>query len=860
MSNLDIPKARPPIQPWLPADEAVWDSPDEAGPPLLPEPGPSADLPTTAVPRRWTLLVFAITLVVYLVLIPRFLLYSSPPTGDQPFYMMDTISLLKDGDLILNNNYADRDERIFYELAPHHEGFVGMSAPYPLPPQLGVTPAKPEEEWYAAHLPGLSVLIIPAWLIGELFQLWWPATVVFMCILGALLATNVFLLGTEITGKRWIGLAVWLPLAFSTPLMSYSYLLFTELPVGLLMVYALRRLALGWSTNGPWRLLLIGFCIGYIPWLAFRCAPIAGVLGIYALVQWWRAWRQRPAAGKDEPTETDGVKWPSRPPPRFVWQLGVLLLPVAIAGVVLALFNLNLHGTILPAGGGSITRGQESLFHWPWRGQEELAKWLNGVFGTFIDRNMGLFTNAPIYVLSLVGIVAMFRSGLSSARRLLILMAFLVVPYMTVISAYEWWNGVWCPPARYWNTFVPLLAALLAASLAALANSWFYKALYVVLALPGFYFQAITMYDARHMWPSQAILGRPPSEWPFNLNVRDFVPLFTPIDEYVHPSATAQVVAVAVAIAFIGYILLVRRRGVPRLPFMAHGAIWAVSLMTVGAGWYSMNLDYLQHKTQLVEQHRWALDPVPRLPRGIGYLDGKVYITDYDGNAVGQLDTATGAYKLVEPRKDGGPLPFKRPGDVKVGADGLLYVLNNDQQPHTMYVMQPDGTVVKELVLAGKSEVAVGLYFTPDGTLYLADMRGAQVRKYTSDGSGPVSGTGGETGGFNNVVGVVVEPDGTIYAAESSANRVQRLDAEGKFVRDYDLPCQPMYLVSAGDWLEVSCGQSIFSINKATGVVQRSQTAPDTPRLQNPLGMTYGPDGILYIVDRDAVVAYRVEH
>ncbi|HET6262014.1 MAG TPA: hypothetical protein VFG99_07210, partial [Chloroflexia bacterium] len=150
MSNPDIPKARPPIQPWLPSDEAVWDSPDEAGPPLLPEPGPSADLPTTAVPRRWTLLVFAITLVVYLVLIPRFLLYSSPPTGDQPFYMMDTISLLKDGDLILNNNYADRDERIFYELAPHPEGFVGMSAPYPLPPQLGVTPAKPEEEWYAA--------------------------------------------------------------------------------------------------------------------------------------------------------------------------------------------------------------------------------------------------------------------------------------------------------------------------------------------------------------------------------------------------------------------------------------------------------------------------------------------------------------------------------------------------------------------------------------------------------------------------------------------------------------------------------------------------------------------------------------
>jgi outer membrane protein assembly factor BamB len=439
-------------------------------------------------------------------------------------------------------------------------------------------------------------------------------------------------------------------------------------------------------------------------------------------------------------------------------------------------------------------------------------------------------------------------------------MALLIVPYMTVIVAYEWWNGVWCPPARYWNTFAPLLAALLAASLAALAKSWFYKALYVLLALPGFYFQAITMYDARHMWPSQAILNRPPAEWPFNLNVRDFIPLFTPPDEYVHPNATAQVIAIAVAIAFAGYLLLMRRRGGNRLPYMAHGAIWAMSLVVLSAGWYAMNLDYLQHKTELVEQHRWALDPVPKLPRGIGYLDGRIYITDYDGDAVGELNTASGAYKLLEPSKDGSPVAFKHPGDVKVGADGLLYVVNNDQQPHPMYAMEPSGVVVKVVLLAGKSEVAVGLYFAADGTLYLADMRGGQVRKYTSDGSGPTAGTGGETGGFNNVVGVVVEPDGTIYAAESSAHRVQRLDAEGKFVRDYELPCQPMYLVSAGDWLEVSCGQGIFSINKATGTLQRSQTSPGTPRLQNPLGMTYGPDGTLYVVDRDALVAYRVEH
>src|SRR5205085_2328102 len=82
---------------------------------------------------------------------------------------------------------------------------------------------------------------------------------------------NVFLFAHELTGKLWIALAVWLPLAFSNPIMSYSYMIFTELPTGLLAIYAVRRLALGSRANGPYRLALIGFCIAFIPWLAWRC-------------------------------------------------------------------------------------------------------------------------------------------------------------------------------------------------------------------------------------------------------------------------------------------------------------------------------------------------------------------------------------------------------------------------------------------------------------------------------------------------------------------------------------------------------------------------------------------------------------
>ena len=86
------------------------------------------------------------------------------------------------------------------------------------------------------------------------------------------------------------GAAPWpAAIAFSNPLMTYSYLIFSELPTGLLLIYAFRRLALGWRSNGPMRLLLTGACIGYIPWLAWRCVPIAMGLGAYAAWQWRRA-------------------------------------------------------------------------------------------------------------------------------------------------------------------------------------------------------------------------------------------------------------------------------------------------------------------------------------------------------------------------------------------------------------------------------------------------------------------------------------------------------------------------------------------------------------------------------------------
>lgn len=836
-----------------------------AQPQLLPGTSPQADLPRNLAPRLPMALVFGLTLIVYLAFAPHVLSHNAPPTGDQPFYLMDTISLVEDRDLELSNNYARRDEDKFYRLG---SGPLLLTAPYPLPPQLTESTARPPGEWYASHLPGLSILLIPAWLVGSIFSSGWPATVVFMCILGALAGLNVFMLAYELTGKLPIALAVWLAIGFSGPIMSYSYLLFTELPTGLLLIYAFRRLAFGWGANGPGRLLLVGACIAYIPWMAWRCVPIAAALGLYAGVQWLRYRRassaESDASGESSPTSV--LRLPSSV--RRLPGLGLFLLPIVASAGLVSAWHLFLFGSITPGAGGSLVRGQAAIFHWPWAGVEELSRFMNGAFGLLFDRQMGFLIYAPIYILAGVGMIAMFRSPRTSDRRLLMWIALFTLPYMGVVAAFEWWNGVWCPPARYLVTFAPLMGAPLAMSLAALYRSWTYRAIYGLLALPGFVLMAFMLADSRFMWPANSLLGWPfryqdAPESPIRVDLRRTIPLFTPPDEILHPINTAWLIAFVVGVVLVGYLLMVRHRTMRRertLPYAAHGAVWLAALSVVGLGWYTMNLEYLKHKTVLVEQNRWTLSPPVILPRGVTHREGKIYVADYAGSTVGAFDLATNSYTLLQPTDEDGALQFASPGDVKFGPDGLLYVLNNGEAGPPMYAMQPDGKVERKQPLNGKSQTSIGLDFGPDGKMYVADMRGGKVLKYELSGGEPLANLGGESGGYNNIAGIAIAENGRVYIAEGSARRVQEMRPNGSFVRDYELPCEPMYLALSGDWLDVTCGSNIFSINRQAGSVQWSRPSEESEPLQGPTGLTYAPDGTLYVLDGSTLIAYKVEH
>lgn len=512
------------------------------------------DEPPFRVRAGWAVGVFLVTLLVYAIFTQRILYYTNPPTGDQPFYLHTAISIVQDGDINESNNYDQQDERQYYpRFTVANDGyypadFPGIPAPWPLPPHDGKTTARPAGEEYSKHGLGLSVLIVPGWALGthwtppgiDLNALdqpgaGWPTVVYELNILGALLAVQVFLLAFEAT-RRWeIGLIIWAALAFSNPQMTYSYLIFPELPAGLCAIYAFRRLALGWQANGPLRLLAIGVAAGFLPWLHARFLPISGALVLFALWSWWRARHAGAAAVQPRlapvppflthalrntatfqpasvptpapPSRTQAVGntatyWTKpirrasagpRPAPRLrrpgVLGLLVALVPVALSLVALGLFYSWLYGTILPNTGDHA--GFINPLTDPWGVPVALL-------GLLFDQQWGLLMAAPVYILAFVGLVAMRRAP--DGRMLLRWLLFAVVPYLLLIAFYRQWWGEWCPPARYLAPITPLLALPLAQALLVLRRSVLYNALFGLFTAGGWAIMAGFLLHPHSLW------------------------------------------------------------------------------------------------------------------------------------------------------------------------------------------------------------------------------------------------------------------------------------------------------------------------------------------------------------------------
>jgi hypothetical protein len=296
---------------------------------------------------------------------------------------------------------------------------------------------------------------------------------------------------------------------------------------------------------------------------------------------------------------------------------------------------------------------------------------------------------------------------------------------------------------------------------------------------------------------------------------------------------------------------------------------WISGALLVGGGVGLATWELLGRATVLTEQRRWRLDTRLHDPRGMACLDGRVYLADY-GERLPSGDTKPGFVGVFDPEKaelsrleltgPEGPVPWANPGDVKLGPDGLLYVLNNGPGALALLGFGPDGRVVRRLALRANTRASKGLGFGRDGALYVSDMVGGNVHRYSPEGGLPFATWRGAFDGMNNPQVLFVDRDERLYLSEGFP-RVQVLDGRsGSSLHTFDIACSPRSFASEGGdspWLEVICQDGLWSLDTARRRVRRVRVEGEPPGWRSV--SAYERPGRLYMLDGESLVAYRVE-
>lgn len=321
------------------------------------------------------------------------------PGGDEPHYLIITQSLMKDGDLRIENNHAARDFDAYTAGVLH--------------PQY-LTRGK-DAQIYPIHAPGLPALVLPAFAAGG-----YTGVVVFLLIVMACASALVWRLAWMASGDigaAWFG---WAVVAASATWVFQSFLVFPEalggaaVACGLWLVLRLDR----GETPSAIAIAGVGAALALLPWLHTRFAVLAAGLGLMVVL---RLWRGGPGAVA-----------------RF------LAAPVAAAAAWFAMFFV-IYGTPSPLA--------------PWGGPSgnSLAWIPTGLAGVLLDQQFGVLPYAPALVAGIAGLITGTAAGWRRATRLQILLL-LVVPYLAATTSYAMWWGGFSVPARLLTALLPLLA------------------------------------------------------------------------------------------------------------------------------------------------------------------------------------------------------------------------------------------------------------------------------------------------------------------------------------------------------------------------------------------------------------------
>ncbi len=335
----------------------------------------------------------------------------SPPSGDEPHYLIVTHSLVSDGGLDVAEDYRQRVHAPYHpaSLSPHYK------------------PGLAEGTRYSMHGLGLPLLLAPAYAVGQRLG---PEAMValpraLLALLYGLFAWVLYGFIEETVSPRAAayGTAATTLLA---PLLFAPLFIFPEVPAMLLALFAFRELCVGRDAARRAPEMWCGLALAALPWVGVKYIPLAGTVFLAGI------WCAAPAGRVSR-----------------AWRSGA---PLAGGLLLHALFTWALYGSISPAAiylGAGPQAGAPALGS-DWSAY--IAAWPGAVttaIGFVLDQKEGLLAYGPHFLLAIVGFGWLWRQR----RGLVVILALVVVSYVGPYALSQQLSGQG-PPVR------PLMAVL----------------------------------------------------------------------------------------------------------------------------------------------------------------------------------------------------------------------------------------------------------------------------------------------------------------------------------------------------------------------------------------------------------------
>ena len=322
-------------------------------------------------------------------------------SGDEPFYLLTTQSLLDDGDFDLRNQYEERSYESFFD---HPDGLWRQSVPLP------------GGQLLSPHNPGLPALLIPGFGLGGL-----TGAQVQLLLMAAATMALAFVLADRLTGRRLMSWMLTLAVGLTATAFIYSSEIYPEFPAALILVLALlvvtRKTALGVSEA-----LVLAGLLTVMCWLGIKYAPLAALVSGYFLL---RASRFGRIALVAVGAASTGF---------FIW------------------FHLHLFGSLTPYG--------VNVVYAQWNtvdiltGHIEFGDRYYRLWGLFLDQRFGIGRWAPLLLAAVPGAALLATAGSHHRLVLSLLLAQALIATFIAITMMGWWF-----PGRTLLAVLPLLVA-----------------------------------------------------------------------------------------------------------------------------------------------------------------------------------------------------------------------------------------------------------------------------------------------------------------------------------------------------------------------------------------------------------------